>query len=554
MIQDIEQGRMKIPQFQRGFVWTRRQSAALLDSIVKGYPVGTFILWKTKESLRSMRDIGGHKLPAPPEGDFIEYVLDGQQRITSLYTTIKGLKVQRDGFIDDFGEIYIDLTAPDDGEIILTDVSGKPANTVIRLVDLLGKGLLFIASYPQEFYGRLEELKRRLDSYLFSTIVLLESPIDVATEVFERINTTGMRLEVFDIMVAKTYDSARDFDLKEKYDVLIARLKTVRYDTIPPAVVLQTVSAILAKDCDKKAILGLSRQQFIDTWPDATAAIESAVEYFRDVYRIPVSALLPYAALLIPFAYFFYHHKDKPTGDKQKYLQDLFWRTSLGGRYSSSLETRVGQDLKRVDEILADKLPEYDYAIDLSPRFIKENGRFGAGRSYIKAILCIYAYREPKSFNDNSIVHVDNNNLKQANSRNYHHFFPQAYLKKRIPGDPRINHVANITIVDAHLNKKEIRAQAPSVYMKKFKAHNPKLKETMETHLIDVDTFGVWDDDFDTFIDKRCEWISAELTSRVIARAVDSQQIPEKSDIEEAELEIVTDEDEPEDDAAAVAG
>jgi hypothetical protein len=76
---------------------------------VKGYPVGTFILWKTKEALRSIRDLGGHKLPEPPAGDFIEYVLDGQQRITSIYATIRGLAIERDGVTDSFAEFTLTL-------------------------------------------------------------------------------------------------------------------------------------------------------------------------------------------------------------------------------------------------------------------------------------------------------------------------------------------------------------------------------------------------------------------------------------------------------------
>jgi hypothetical protein len=548
MIHDIEHGRMKVPQFQRGFVWPKRKSAELLDSVIKGYPVGTFILWRTKESLRSIRDLGGHRLPETPAGDFIEYVLDGQQRITSIYVTIKGLAVERDGVTENFADIYLDLEATDEGTIVTTDVTGKDPNTYVRVVDLLNKGLLFLSSYPPEYYNRLEELKRRFDSYLFSTIVLLEAPINVATEVFERINTTGMTLEVFDIMVAKTFDPVRDFDLKEKYDSLIKRLSTVHYGTIPPSVVLQTVSAILANNCDKKTILNLSKDAFINIWVSATEAIESAVDYFRDFYRIPVSALLPYAALIIPFSYFFHKNRHEPVGDKQRYLQDLFWRTSLGGRYSSSLETRVGQDLKRVDDVLADKLPDYDYTIDISPKFIRENGRFAAGRSYIKAILGIYAYQQPKSFDDNSIVRVDNNKLKQANSRNYHHFFPRAYLNKLIPRDPRINHIANITIVDESLNKRQIRDHAPSIYMRKFSQRNPVLKQTMETHLIDID-------DFDTFFEKRCERISMDLAMRIIPRIIDSDKpVSSSNDIEEIELEKPFEEDhEPDDPMSATA-
>jgi hypothetical protein len=338
-------------------------------------------------------------------------------------------------------------------------------------------------------------------------------------------------------MVAKTFDPTKDFDLAERYSKLVDRLKEVDYETIPPEVVLQTIAVMLVKDCDKRAILALDKQAFIALWPQAVDAIELAVDYFRNYYRIPVSALLPYRALLIPFAYFFYRHKDKPTGEKQEHLQDFFWRTSLAGRYSASLETKIVQDLKRMDDICAGKMPEYDYSIDISPRFIQENGQFSASRSYIKALLCLFAHQQPKSFIDDSIVRISNDWLKQVNSKNYHHFFPRAYLHKSIdPWDPRINHCANITIVDDFLNKRKIRDRPPSDYMKDFKAKNKKLTQTMQTHLIDPDTFGVWNDDFDTFFRKRCEKISEELGARIIPRPGEShQQRVELNDLEDTE-------------------
>ena len=63
LLAEIEKGIVKIPQFQRDFVWRKQKSAKLLDSIFKGYPIGAFILWKTKESLHAVKEIGGASLP-----------------------------------------------------------------------------------------------------------------------------------------------------------------------------------------------------------------------------------------------------------------------------------------------------------------------------------------------------------------------------------------------------------------------------------------------------------------------------------------------------------
>jgi hypothetical protein len=148
-----------------------------------------------------------------------------------------------------------------------------------------------------------------------------------------------------------------------------------------------------------------------------------------------------------------------------------------------------------------------------------ENGWFNAGRSSIKAILCLYAFHQPKSFSDNSFVSVRKYWLKQANSKNYHRFFPRAYLGKKNVEECKINNILNITIVDDYLNKREIRAKPPATHMKVFKKSNKALPETMESHLVGgLDDFGIWENDYEKFLAARAELVSEELSKRIITR------------------------------------
>ncbi len=541
LIAEIEKGQIKIPQFQRDFVWTIQKSAGLIDSVLKGYPIGTFIFWKTKDRLRSVRDLGNQKLPEPEKGESVDYVLDGQQRLTSLYACLKGVSIKRadTNRVDDFSKIYINLKADESEQIVVTELTSEEEKSFISILDLLTGDFTVLASYPPKCHDKLKLYKNRIESYQYSIIQVKDAPIDIATEIFTRINVGGKPLSLFEIMVAKTFDYELDFDLSEKYQKLIEDLKPLDYETISDATVLQTVAMILSGECKRQVILKLDKAEFINTWGEAIDAIERAVEYFKNYYRIPVSQLLPYNALIVPFAYFFFHHKDKPTGKKQKYLQDFFWRCSLSGRYSSSVESKLAQDIKRIDIILEDQLPQYDWSIDSSIDFIMDNGWFSAGRSYIKAILCIYAYFQPKSFNDNSIVNISNYWLKQANSKNYHHFFPRAYLKKKGEEEHYINHILNITIVDDFLNKREIGAKAPSKYMKTFKKVNPEIESSMRSHLInDLDLFGIWDDDYEAFFDSRAELLSAEIEKRIIKQEVDRRSQPDIQDDYEEETTV----------------
>lgn len=524
LITDIEKGLIKIPQFQRNFVWDLPKSANLLDSIVKGYPIGTFIFWKTRERLRSIRNIGGQKFPEANNGEFVNFVLDGQQRLTSLYASLKGVSIEReDGSKDDFSKMYIDLNAKEDEQVVILDIQDKEPKEYIKLKDLLYGGLTLLASYPESYHSKIEEYKKRIENYRFSLIIMNDATLDVATDVFTRINVGGKSLTLFEIMVAKTYDDKRNFDLSEKFKELVERLRPLNYETISDATVLQCISMFIKKDCSRKEILRLNKTEFIDVWNEGIEAIESAVEYFRNFLRIPVSQLLPYNALLVPFAYYFFKNKDKPTGERSKYLLDYFWRCALSGRFSSSVETKLGQDIKRIDLILKNKLPKYDWTIDITEEGITNNGWFSAGRSFVKAILCLYAFHQPKSFNDGSLVNISNDWLKQANSKNYHHFFPKAFLRDKGWDEFYINNILNITIVDDFLNKREIGAKAPSQYMKKFIKQNDDIAATMKTHLINsIERFGILNDDYEKFLSCRAKLIQRELKKRIIFQESDN--------------------------------
>lgn len=522
LLEEVETGQIKIPQFQRQFVWDISSSAKLIDSILKGYPIGTFIFWRTNERLRAIRNIGNIKLIEPKDVEYVNYVLDGQQRITSVFAALKGQQIERDnGKFEDFSKIYIDLDVDIDEKIVITDINDKKEHTYIKLTDLMyEKGRVLYNKYPDEYGEKIDKYKEIIQSYLFRGVNLKDAEIDVATEVFTRLNVGGKDLSLFEIMVAKTYDHEKEFDLYEKFQELKQELQPSKYDTISSATILQLVSILIKKECTRKVILKLSKEEFINKWDDATECLKSAVDFFRS-YGIPVSRLLPYNALLVPFSYFFYKHKTNPTGEVKEKLEDFFWRVSLGYRYSSAVESKLANDIEKIDKIINNELPKYEWSIDISPENLRNNGYFSTGRSFIKAILCLYAMQKPKSFDNHLDVNIDNSWLKIANSKNYHHFFPKSYMEKNQQHWEywQYNNILNITIVDGYLNKNKIRAKAPSVYMKSFSEDNSALEETMKTHLIDdLNSFGVWSDDYERFFNERAKIVSKELYKKIIAQ------------------------------------
>jgi len=521
---DIDEGRIKIPKFQRDFVWTKEQTARLIDSIIKGFPIGTFIFWQTSEELRHFKDIGNIKLPETPPGESVKYVLDGQQRITSLYAVRKGVIFTVEGKEVDYKDIYINLDVSVDNEeqTVLTEKTDQ--FKIISVHDLLNYQITeFIGKFSNEELEKINTYRNRLTTYDFSTIVITDYPLDVACDVFTRINTGGTELTLFEIIVAKTFDVERNFDLSERTEKLLNSknngkdLEDANFDTLPAQTMLQCIAACLEGHIQRRVILKIKKDDFIDAWEPVTNALFNSVDWVRSQLRIPVSDLLPYNGLMIPLTYFFYKNELKEPNEKQNLvLQQYFWWASLSSRFSAAMETKIDQDILKMDKILKSESLSYrgeELQLDLNDLKYKW---FSTGDALCKAILCIYAFHAPKRFNSNGLVHIDNSWLRLTNSKNYHHFFPRAYLRNKGIDDWKANSILNITIVDDTLNKKKIKARAPYDYMKEFSAENKKIQETMKSHLIDnLKEFGVWSDDYETFIEKRGQRVLEEIDKRL---------------------------------------
>lgn len=521
IIRNIEKGIYQIPKFQRDFVWDKNKSAKLIESLLKGYPIGSFILWKTKERLKSLKKLGGKILKEIEEGDFVYYILDGQQRITSLYLVIKGLKIDK----NDYKEIFIDLDKDieSDDEICVCD---KPQNS-ISFYDLMNRDILEISDeFGRDIANQANELRKRIENYEFSTIEIENQSLDKIADIFTRINTSGKELTLFEIVNAKIYTETTNeqegFDLEEKFGILIKDLERSGYESIAENknIVLQLIALILKRSAKREAILSIDKHIFIKKWEHIIECLKLAIDKIRDSLKIPASKLLPYYALIIPFAYFYYiNDKKHPTKKQLENLHTYFFRAAFGERFSSSTESKLNEDIKLVEKICKnEKINFKQVDCDESKKYYEEELKYGFSTSsaFDKALLCILAYKEPKKFNDNSSVRLDNSWLNIASSKNYHHFFPKAYLKKLNKYDEdRINCLANITLVDDYINKRVIKDKAPSIYIKDFLKDNPELEQSLKTHYIDLKDFGVLENDYDRFLNKRASVLADEILKRI---------------------------------------
>ena len=524
---EIEKGLIKIPQFQRDFVWDVDKVADLIESMLRQYPIGALIYWRTADRLREVRDLGGIEFKRAGQGERVNYVLDGQQRLTSILAALYGLEVKlRDGSEKDFTSLMVHLDRGDeDSPIVRTDCLGDDSAVCVPLVQIWNRKGNEFDSCDGKLRDERDEYSDMLRTYRIPKVTLVEADVSVAAEVFSRINTTGTPLDVFEIMVAKTYDPDRNFDLFEKYEEFSEELQDASFGSITATNILQLIALMLKNDCKKKTILNLDRTAFIDTWPHAIENVRAAVDYIKSAFQIPVSRLLPYPSLVIPIALFFQQSNAKdPTSRQAELLANFFWQVGWSERYSSSSDSRLAQDKQTISHIINENHIRFDWAEPVTPNHIKYR-MFSTSQAFSKTVLALLATLQPRRYNSDNLVILRNDWMQRANSLNFHHVFPKKFLRDNKFDDWEANRILNISLVDDFLNKRVIRARAPSEYFEEFKDKNDKFQASMSTHLIETQMSGndgessaaIWSDDYMRFIEERAVAVVNLLKSKIIS-------------------------------------
>ena len=518
LISKVEDGTLKLPAFQREFVWPIEKTIDLLDSIARRYPIGTFLLWQTNERLRSVKQIGGLELPETPAGENTRYILDGQQRITSLYAathqvTIEGRKYN----------LCVDLDKPETEAEYIFHAMDPDGERFVLVSDLLGDGYGRIADYlTPERRERLHALRERIREYPFSFTLIEGGDLDAVCDIFERVNNSGVALSVFDLLVAKTWsedtDASSGFNLRDEFENLKEELEAIEYDDLAEAEITRLAGALIRGDCSRKAILDISREEMRSQWQTIRGGISSAVDFIRASLHVPTSRLLPYSALVVPIAYFFAKGQFKPPNPKQtNWLRRYFFLGGLAARFQYAVPGALSYDISNlIDPLLRGEFPDIPHALpDLSAETISKTP-LSLGSAYCRSLLCLLAAKRPLDFRSGYEVHLQRKFLKQANSKQYHHVFPKAYLRRTLRHEGNV--VANIAFVSADSNRR-IGAQPPSHYLAEYSEENPGWDRILAAHAVSQAGWqALQDNDYMTFIEERARALS-ELAQEAIAEA-----------------------------------
>ncbi len=596
LLKDVACGKLRLPEFQRDWKWDVDRIASLLASVSLGYPVGVVMLLEIGGSdvqfaTRLISGVTDAEAEKPAE----RLILDGQQRLTSLYQSLaagrpvqtqdtRKVRLERcfylnmEESLDDDGDREAAIVAmPPDrvqrdnfGKDIVLDLSSRaleisqeyfPLEIVFDSAAVDAWSYDYVQLEPENAADRLRRwstFKRdvlgNITSYTVPVIVLRkETPREAICTVFEKVNTGGVVLDVFELLTA-TF-AASEFDLRKDWEARRKRLedhKVLR--GVQNTDFLQAISLLATRErrrvwsegdsdkapaisCKRKDILRLSREEYERWAPEAEKGFLWAAAFLTGE-MIYEARDVPYRTQIVPLAaiHVALGSSAEAIGKVQK-IRRWYWCGVLGELYGGAIETRFANDFQQVTDWCngAEGEPITVYESSFDPgRLLTLRTRNSAAYKGIYALLMKGGSKD--WLYDQDITIATHHSL----AVDIHHIFPKRWCNTNKIDGLRRESIVNKTAISAVTNRK-IGGQAPSVYLPKLQREAEttpqELRRRIEQHYVDYDALGR--DDFSAHFEARraslLELIAAAMGKAIVEPSV--PVLPEDYDLDDEEPE-----------------
>jgi len=488
----LREDKSLIPTFQRDFVWDPASILKLWDSMFNFYPIGSILYWETDSYLHTHRKLGGFVFPHDEDTvkKFKEwkYILDGQQRCTSLLVCMLGGK----GRVEDNEEfdytLYFDATT---AEFFFTNELEKRRGRVpdsrllIRVRDVPSWGFTFykeisaVEGFTADMEHNLQQIQRMFTDYRLSVIRIRGVAVSEVCEIFERINQEGKRLHPVDIIVARTYrnpDESRNYsgfylrgNLKALESVLTDNGS--RWREMDALIVIQMVAMCLRKTSTEKrnpfgitpaALDNLTTEHFEQNWADCQKTILETVKFLND-QKIVGPGMLPFVYLALPLCSHF-HKNRSPNRDLAR---QWFWRNAFGLESFNDSTEVYGYAADFFAALERGQSPEIPPLTLSRSRLVQASYYYRNALS--RAVLAWLANQRPVDFSDPQAEVLDNVYLLMSQAPNLHHIYPQNFLRnvEGLPAEASPDSLMNICFLRARTNI-QIGNRNPLEYFREY--------------------------------------------------------------------------------------
>ncbi|MGE4279513.1 MAG: DUF262 domain-containing protein [Magnetospirillum sp.] len=514
LIARIMDGNIRIPSFQRGFVWDSDRIAHLMDSIYKGFPFGTLLFWRTKTPLNTDRELGPYALP-PNDPDYpIDYILDGQQRATSNFGVFQTLLDPAPGEDSSIFDIYFDLTqeanVQDSNFIFVPQAEFDPdKHFPLRLLFNPPEYRKFTRNIPEAIAEKVDVIYQRFTTARIPVQTFTTDDRTAVAIVFERINRLGIELDTLQLLSAWTWNE--EFDLQEEFSDLAEELGPFGFRDVgeDSDLLLRCCAAILAGEASPQAIINLKGSEVRDRFGEIKKGVLGAVDFLRSNFKVYSASVLPFPSIIIPLSVYFATDKDQdthPSAEHQGALETWVWRTFFSRRYSKRLE-QLNDDIKEISKLrIGVDSSLGKFAVRLDEDFFTKSA-FNLNTANTRTFILMLACEGPVNFINGGQVSLEPV-LRNCNKKEFHHIYPRKFMSAIGVDSKDINAIVNFAIISKADNNK-LAGNRPSAYRNMMPKSDDDVGNILDKCLCPRDIF---DDDHQKFYRARAAKLVEKAT------------------------------------------
>lgn len=533
LLAEIHNRSTALPDFQRDFVWEPGATQELIVSIANNYPAGSILRVRDAKRVFAAREFEG----APPlnEAKHTFLVLDGQQRLTSLYQAFYGVGEHR-YFLDlsklregaDFEEAMFHERAATKWAKARQEF-GVQAKELLLPLSVLKGGAGGFGQWGRKVARHLSDKDRialedaldgieekwihAIDDYYFPVVTLSDTTEpDALCTIFETLNRTGVKLSVFELLTARFWP--RSINLRALWEKALADHPVIGDFEVDPYYVLQGISLASRKapSCKRSDVLNLAAPDITEWWDRVVLGLATGLEILRDDCKVMLPKWVPYQTMLPPLAAVLArggNPKTAEAGAHREKLKRWFWCAVFGQVYESAPNSKSAKDVAELLPWLAGgATPESVAMFRFDPRALRDVTP--RQRSIYRGVINLILGGGARDFHTQAVI---TGKLMADEGIDDHHVFPSAWLERRGVSPARLRDcVLNRTLIDRTTNQM-ISDRAPSDYLAEIRntAGFP-FDAVLTSHSLPLGVgSGLLKDDYEAFLAWRQERLWKEI-------------------------------------------
>lgn len=493
LLSEIHSRTTVLPDFQRDFVWEPGATQELIVSIASNYPAGSILRVRDAKRVFAAREFEGAPRLNGAKHTFL--VLDGQQRLTSLYQAFYGVGEHRyylnlaklvEGL--DFEEAIFHVRTATKWAKARESFDVQARELILPLSELKGGAGGFLqwvlrVTNPMQAEERtrmLDALTRlndlwikTIDDYHFPVVTLSDkTEPDALCTIFETLNRTGVKLSVFELLTARFWP--QNINLRALWDTALAEYPIIAEFEVDPYYVLQGISLACRKapSCKRGDVLNMEPGNITEWWDKVIVGLKTGLEILRDDCNVMLPKWIPYQTMLPPLAAVLARSgapKTAEAGVHREKLKRWFWCAVFGATYESAPNSVSAKDVTDLMTWLnGGPEPEVISSLRFDPKSLRDVTP--RQRSIYRGTICLIlgAAGGARDFHTQSVI---TGKLMAEEGIDDHHIFPASYLEKHkgIKSSRIRDCVLNRTLIDRTTNQM-ISDRAPSDYLAEIRA------------------------------------------------------------------------------------